>query len=131
MKKILNTQNKTLLVENLEKYWLTKMIGFSHPFLGNAISKIKENPKVTTLELANEFNVSQKTLILQFKKHLCKTPSEYKKILRFRKALLEMQEESNKKTKLTELSYILDFFDQSHMISNFKSLTGYPPKTFF
>ena len=130
MKKILNTENRTLLAESLEKYWLSKLIGFFHPFLSNAISKIEENPKITTLELANEFNVSQKTLILQFKKHLCKTPSEYKKILRFRKALTEMQV-SKKKTKLTELSYIIDFFDQSHMISNFKSLTGYSPKIFF
>ena len=130
MKKILNTENRTLLVESLEKYWLSKLIGFFHPFLSNAISKIEENPKITTLELANEFNVSQKTLILQFKKHICKTPSEYKKILRFRKALTEMQV-SKKKTKLTELSYIIDFFDQSHMISNFKSLTGYSPKIFF
>jgi len=130
MKKILNTENKTLLVEDLEKYWLSKMIGFYHPFLSNAISKIEENPKITTLELANEFNVSQKTLILQFKKHLCKTPSEYKKILRFRKALTEMQK-SNKKTKLTELTYLVEFFDQSHMVSNFRSLTGYSPKTFF
>jgi AraC-like DNA-binding protein len=130
MKKILDTENKTRLVESLEKYWLSKMIGFYHPFLSNAISKIEENPKITTMEVANEFNVSQKTLISQFKKHLCKTPSEYKKILRFRKALMEMNE-SNKKTKLTELSYIVDFFDQSHMVSNFKSLTGYTPKTFF
>ena len=130
MKEILNTENKTLLIENLETYWSSKMIGFYHPFLSNAISRINENPKITTLELANEFNVSQKTLIFQFKKHLCKTPSEYKKILRFRKALTEIQE-SNKKTKLTELSYIVEFFDQSHMVSNFKSLTGYTPKAFF
>lgn len=130
MKKILETKNSTLLAESLEKYWLSKLIGFSHPFLSNAISKIEENPKITTLELAHEFNISQKTLILQFKKHLCKTPSEYKKILRFRKAVTEMQE-ANKKKKLTELSYIVEFFDQSHMVSNFKSLTGYSPKLFF
>lgn len=130
MKKILNTENKKLLIGNLERYWSNKIIGFYHPFLSNAILKIEENPKITTLELAKEFSVSQKTLISQFKKHLCKTPSEYKKILRFRKALTKMKE-SSEKTKLTELSYIVDFFDQSHMISDFKSLTGYPPKIFF
>lgn len=130
MKKILDCESKNLLAESLEEYWLGKLKGFSHPFLSQAISKIEYNQKVTTLELANEFNVSQKTLISQFKRHLCKTPSEYKKILRFRKALTEMQE-SKKTTKLTELSYIVDFFDQSHMIANFKSLTGYSPKTFF
>ncbi len=130
MKKILDTEDKTRLVESLEKYWLSKIIGFHHPFLSNAISQIEENPKITTLELANKFNISQKTLISHFKKHLCKTPSEYKKILRFRKTLTEMQN-SNKETKLTELSYIIDFFDQSHMVANFKSLTGLSPKTFF
>lgn len=130
MKEILNTDSKNVLAERLEKYWLSKLIGFSHPFLSEAISKINADPKTTTLELANEFNVSQKTIISQFKKHLCKTPSEYKKILRFRKALMQMQA-SNKKTQLTELSYIVDFFDQSHMIANFKSLTGLSPKSFF
>lgn len=130
MKKILQTENKTLLIANLEKYWLSKIIGFDHPFLINAISKIEQNPKITTLELANEFKVSQKTLISQFKKHLCKTPSEYKKIMRFRETVKHMQS-SIEKTKLTELSYIIDFFDQSHMITNFKSLTGYTPKIFF
>ena len=130
MKKILQTENKTLLVANLEKYWLSKIIGFDHPFLITAISKIEQNPKITTLELANEFKVSQKTLISQFKKHLCKTPSEYKKIMRFRETVRHMQS-SIEKTKLTELSYIIDFFDQSHMITNFKSLTGYTPKIFF
>jgi len=130
MKNILETEDKTMLAESLEKYWLSKMIGFQHPFLNDAISRIQENSKITTSELANEFNVSQKTLIMHFKKHLCKTPSEYKKILRFRKALTEMKN-SNKETKLTELSYIIEFFDQSHMVSNFKSLTGHSPKTFF
>ncbi len=130
MKTIMEIEDKTILAANLEMYWLSKMIGFQHPFLGNAISRIQENPKVTTSELANKCDISQKTLILHFKKHLCKTPSEYKKILRFRNALIEMQQ-SNKKTKLTELSYISDFFDQSHMISNFKLLTGLSPKLFF
>ncbi|MEM6735984.1 MAG: helix-turn-helix domain-containing protein [Bacteroidota bacterium] len=130
MKGILDIKDRELLVENLEKYWLSKLNGFTHPFLSEAISKIDENLKITTAKLASEFNVSQKTLISQFKKHLCKTPSEYKKILRFRKAVAEMKG-SNEKTSLTELSHIIDFFDQSHMIANFKSLTKLPPRAFF
>ena len=38
---------------------------------------------------------------------------------------------SNEKTSLTELSHFIDFFDQSHMIENFKSLTKLTPRTFF
>lgn len=130
MKKILDIENKDLLIANLEKYWLGKINGFDHQFLIKAIAEIDQNPKITTLELANKYKISQKTLISEFKKHLCKTPSEYKKIMRFRRTVKYMQS-SIEETKLTELSNIIDFFDQSHMINDFKSLTGYTPKLFF
>lgn len=130
MKKILETEDDNLLSIKIEEYWLKKLIGFNHPFLFSAIKNIYENPNISTLELANEYEISQKTLIKHFKKHLCKTPSEYKKILRFRKAL-NAKYISSENNKLTELAYISNFFDQSHMILNFKSLTGFTPKLFF
>lgn len=130
MQTILNIENETLLAKDLEAYWANKIIGFEHPFLYDAIHIIKENHNIKTSDLADKCKVSQKTLIAHFKKHLCKTPSEYKKILRFRNAL-SVKQQSNKKTKLTELSYIIEFFDQSHMVSDFKSLTGLSPKAFF
>lgn len=130
MNTTLNIENKALLAKNLETYWTKKIIGFEHPFLENALHLIQENHNIKTTDLADKCNVSQKTLIAHFKKHLCKTPSEYKKILRFRNAL-SVKHQSNKNTKLTELTYIINFFDQSHMISDFKSLTGLSPKNFF
>ena len=130
MKRILTIQNIDVLVENIESYWLDKLVGFTHPFLSSAIFKIEENTKITTAELADEFNVSQKTLIAHFKKHLCKTPSEYKKILRFRRAVDKIKG-SSENTSLTELSHLIDFFDQSHMISDFKVLAKRTPKVFF
>jgi len=130
IKTIMEIEDKTELIENIELYWLNKLIGFEHPFLSKAIYEIEENFNVKTSDLANTYKVSQKTFIKHFKTHLCKTPTEYKKIVRFRKALTAMQN-SNKKIKLTDLSYITDFFDQSHMVSNFKLLTGFSPKTFF
>lgn len=130
MKTILNIENKVLLAKNLETYWINKIIGFEHPFLDNAINLIQENHNIKTTDLAEKCKVSQKTLIAHFKKHLCKTPSEYKKILRFRNTL-SVKQQSKKNTKLTEISYIIDFFDQSHMVYDFKSLTGLSPKAFF
>lgn len=130
MKTILSIKNKNLLAKSLESYWANKIIGFDHHFLYNAIHLIQENYNIKTSDIAKACKVSQKTLIAHFKKHLCKTPSEYKKILRFRNAL-SIKQHSTKNTKLTELSYIIDFFDQSHMVSDFKSLTGFSPKVFF
>jgi AraC-like DNA-binding protein len=46
-------------------------------------------------------------------------------------SIVRHMQSSIEKTKMTELSYIIDFFDQSHMITTFKSLTGYTPKIFF
>ncbi|MCA6361557.1 MAG: helix-turn-helix transcriptional regulator [Bacteroidetes bacterium] len=130
MSEILKIEDKALLAQELEAYWATKIIGFEHPFLYNAIHLIQENYNIKTSDLAEECKVSQKTLISHFKKHLCKTPSEYKKILRFRNAL-SVKHQSNQNTKLSELSYIIEFFDQSHMVGDFKSLTGFTPKAFF
>lgn len=130
MKTIIEIEDKALLANHLEKYWADKIKEFHHPFLKKAISIIEEQPKITTSDLANEFKISQKTLIKHFKNHICKTPTEYKKILRFRKALEEMRT-TKTVSNLTELSYVADFFDQSHMITSFKSLTGLPPGEFF
>lgn len=130
MEILLNIKNKSVLAENLETYWTNKIIGFKHPFLEEAIRLIQENHNIKTSDLADKCKISQKTLIAHFKKHLCKSPSEYKKILRFRNAL-SLKQQNFKKIKLTELSYIIDFFDQSHMVNDFKSLTRLSPKTFF
>jgi len=130
MQKILELDDIDSISIKIEEYWIKKRIGFEHPFLFDSIHKIQENPKIKTSELASSYNISQKTLITHFKRHLCKTPTEFKKILRFRKALTKMQS-ANKKTRLTELSYMIDFFDQSHMVGDFKSLTGISPKAFF
>jgi len=130
MSALLQMEDKTQLAENVEAYWQSKLVGFDHPFLHKAIDALQKNGQASTAELANAANVSQKTFIHHFATHLCKTPTEYKKILRFRKALHERQT-SKEGIKLTELGYITDFFDQSHMIANFKALTGLAPKQFF
>ncbi|SMG51660.1 AraC-type DNA-binding protein [Marivirga sericea] len=130
MQSILKMADDADLAINIEQYWLDKLIGFKHPFLHAALDAIHQDPNITTNELAKGLGVSQKTFIKQFKKHLCKTPTEFKKILRFRIAISEKQK-SFDGNRLTELAYISNFFDQSHMVASFKSLTGFAPKSFF
>lgn len=117
---------------NLEKYLLTKYRGFNHPYLNEFVDDLKnENlDSISISNLADKYGVTQKTVIRHFEKYLCKTPSEFRKIVRFRKALDKFNQQTEK-LNLTELSYILNYFDQSHLIKEFKSLTGYTPKQFF
>ena len=130
MQSILKMEDDGDLALNIEQYWLERLIGFKHPFLHAALDSIHQDPNITTYDLAKGVGVSQKTFIRQFKKHLCKTPTEFKKILRFRIAISEKQK-SLEGNRLTELAYISNFFDQSHMVASFKSLAGFAPKSFF
>ncbi|MBO9583609.1 MAG: hypothetical protein J7574_05565 [Flavobacterium sp.] len=61
-----------------------------------------------------------------FTKHIGKSPSEYRKIHRFRNSILKQKESKN----FSELSQY-DFYDQSHFIRNFKELINRNPQIFF
>ena len=113
----------------LESYLVSKYTGFDHPFLHPFLQEL-EKDNVNIQELAANFNTTSKTVIKHFEKHLCKSPKEYQKIIRFRKALAKIQEQ-HEPLSMTELSYILNYFDQSHLIREFKALTGYTPTYFF
>lgn len=54
------------------------------------------------------------------------SPKEYCKILRFNSALRVTKQFPN--LSLTEIAHSLGYFDQSHFIKDFKSITSHPPK---
>lgn len=112
----------------IEEYWLSKLVGFQHPFLHQVLIDIQHDYSVS--ELAEKFTISRQNLSKHFETHLCKSPSDFKKIQRFREAL-KSHMKRNSKDNLTSLSYDLLFYDQSHLIKDFKSLTGLTPKKFF
>ena len=116
----------------MEAYWISKLRGVSHPFLYQALNDmlLPNNKEMTIAEIAKKSSVTQKTLIRHFERHLCKTPSDFRKIVRFRNAMKQKSLEGTA-DNLTDISYISSYFDQSHMIKDFKALTGYAPKEFF
>ncbi len=114
--------------EMIENYWLSKLIGFQHPFLKDLLIDIQKDYSIN--ELAIKYNTSRQNINKQFESNLCKSPSDFKKIQRFREAL-KSQMTSKAKNSLTSLSYDMLFYDQSHLIKDFKSLTGLTPKKFF
>lgn len=127
MKKI---ENKITLTEN---YWLSKLKGFAHPFLERVIEEIKSEDGTaarTMTEIAASNQASRATLHKQFADHLCTTPGQFRKVVRFRKA---MEKHSVKRAieSLTDISNLVNYFDQSHMIKDFKALTNHSPKSFF
>ncbi|WP_298115421.1 AraC family transcriptional regulator [Flavobacterium sp.] len=128
---ILKENNLNKKIELIENYWLSKLKEFQHPFLNQVINDLKDTQKEYSIsDLAKKYNTTRQNLTKHFESNLCKSPSDFKKIQRFRDALKSHMNSKNK-NNLTSLSYDMLFYDQSHLIKDFKSLTGLTPKNFF
>lgn len=115
----------------LEDYWISKYQGFRHPFLHQVVDELLgEDNSCPLAHQALKHRISRATLNKHFDLHLCTTPSQFKKVVRFRNAMTRFTHKSSQEN-LADISYCVDYFDQSHMIKDFRSLTQYSPKTFF
>jgi AraC-like DNA-binding protein len=125
MKKVLVNSDRELQIIEIEVYWLSKLIEKDYSILEKVLSDLESNCSVG--EISMKHNISRQHLLRQFTKSIGKSMSEYKKIERFRRTLIVNAE----KTNLTEKAYENNFFDQSHLISDFKALTNIKPSKFF
>jgi AraC-like DNA-binding protein len=131
MQTILATTDTEKARTILENYWLSKLKTYQSSFLQKAINLLEDYENDYTIqEVAEACETSRQNLVKIFKIHLGKTPSDYKKINRFRNALNQFQKQKDNQ-HLTKLLNNSTFYDQSHFIKDFRSLTGMLPKTFF
>jgi AraC-like DNA-binding protein len=122
--KIFAIKNRELQRETLEEYWLSKLIAKDLTLVEGILTEIESGDKIA--DIAKKHNISRKHLNKMILKNLGKSPTEYRKIYRFRSAI-----NNRELKKLTELTYENLFYDQSHFIKDFKALTNINPKTFF
>lgn len=81
-------------------------------------------------KVARLVGMGLKTFQRHFFRHLSCSPSEYKRIARFRKAI-NAKILSKEIKSLTHISYDNNYSDQSYFIREFKKLTNLNPKKFF
>lgn len=91
-----------------------------------------ENPDLdhSVEAIAQQLGMTVKTFQRHFLKQVTCTPSEYKRIARFRNAL-QAKIMSKEIKSLTSISYDNNYADQSYFIREFKKLTNLNPKKFF
>ncbi len=120
------------MMQTLENYWLSKLKGFQYPFLQKVVAEIMDenNLPITISDIAKRNNISRTTLNKYFNQHIGTSPNQFKKIVRFRHAMKQFAAKTSVEN-LIDVAYLAEYFDQSHMVKDFKSLTGYSPKTFF
>lgn len=94
-----------------------------------AITQIIKSPNQLCLEkLSEEIGYSQKHFIHLFKSQVGLTPKQYMKVLRFQKAILEIESDTS-----SDWSFIArksGFYDQSHFIHDFKEFSGFTPNEY-
>jgi len=125
MELIFNQPDREKQIELLEDYLLSNFVKKDLELIEKILSDIEKDLKLD--EIAEKYNFTRQHINILFSKNVGKTPSEYRKIHRFRNALINKKESKN----LTTLSHQNLFFDQSHFIKDFKKLTGKKPKEFF
>jgi|SRR6218665_448753 len=125
MKEILELKNHTLQIELLEEYWLSKFIKKDLQLIEAILQDMESDLKIA--DIASKQSISRQHLNTLFTKKVGKPCSEYRKINRFRSAI----EKKKKAKNLTQLTYDNLFYDQSHMIKDFKELTKVSPQSFF
>lgn len=75
--------------------------------------------------LADAACLSTKQFNRVFSEHIGANPKEFTRTIRFQRALHLL--ETHPQLSLTALAYECGYFDQSHMIKEFKTLSGYTP----
>lgn len=90
---------------------------------------VQQRGNVKISELHDQLCVSKSTLEKKFQEHVGLSPKFLCNILRFNSLIYD--QELSPAPSLTELSYNQGFFDQSHLVHNFKSFTGISPGRFF
>jgi AraC-like DNA-binding protein len=81
-------------------------------------------------DVAKNLNINLKTFQRNFKKMMACSPSDYKRIARFRNAL-RSKFQSGEIKSLTNITYEQNYTDQSYFIREFRKLTNQNPKLFF
>lgn len=128
---LLNIQTVAQKFIYAEQY-LMKIFGSKlqvNPYVDYAVNRIANEPHQTTIhQLTRKVGYSQKHLIKIFKEHVGLTPKGFLKVMRFQKAISEI--EKNKAVKWTSIAYESGYYDQAHFINDFKIFSGLTPEQF-
>lgn len=94
--------------------------------IGYAVSSILNRPNRAGFDqLSDQIGYSQKHFISLFKNQVGVPPKQYMKIMRFQKAILEIEKDSS--VHWSEIALRNEFYDQSHFIHEFRKFSGFTP----
>lgn len=125
-----STSDLTKKRDLLDDFLMQQFHDFQEKRLIKAVHQIIYNDAtIKVSELSNQLNINRRTLLRLFQKHLIYSIEEYIAVVKFRKALLEFQQQD--KPKLTDIAMQSDYYDQADFNHQFKYRTDMTPSELF
>jgi AraC-like DNA-binding protein len=104
--------------------------GYDFKRMSHSLELIKRAKGMVEIDfLSQQACLSRKQFERLFMEHIGISPKQYLKIIRFQSALYIRSQGND--VSMTQLALESGYYDQSHFINDFKSLTGLTPKKFF
>lgn len=125
-----NTEEDRSCIFFIEQFLLKRLTGLSEynvKRLDTAIRLINRG-RTDIAQLADAACLSKRQFNRIFSENIGAHPKEFSRIIRFQRALNML--ESNSLNSLTAVAYECGYFDQSHMIKDFKAFSGYTPSEY-
>ncbi|HVV03235.1 MAG TPA: AraC family transcriptional regulator [Puia sp.] len=114
---------------SLAEKWLMTSFGNRlslNPVVHFAISHILASPSTLTIKnIALRTGYSSKHFIRIFTDHVGLTPKRFLRIIRFQKAILDIETKGN--LHWAALALDCGYYDQAHFIADFKTFSGFTP----
>ena len=129
--RLLEIKEITRKFETVERFLLKHFQGklTLNPAVEYAVTQIIRRPDQINLARLNQnIGFSQKHLIGMFKRQVGIAPKAYLKIIRFQKAISEI--EARKDVNWTNIAQDCGFYDQAHFINDFKFFSGFTPEEY-
>ena len=123
-------KNNSLRVNLIARFLLTKLEKKDSAIENSLHFIIKKKGIISIRHLADFANLS----VSQYRNRFCKeigiSPKEFTRIIRIN-SLISEYPKIKSTNPLTEIAHQYEYFDQSHFVKDFKSLTSYTPKKYF
>lgn len=130
--KIIRAQSTPERINHIETFLLDRLINtqtIDHIVNSTVATILTANGQISVEELSDQAETNRRQLARKFSTAIGLSPKQLSKTIRLQAALKALLAE--KPTKLTELAYDNQYFDQAHFIKDFKEFTGLTPKEFY
>lgn len=121
-------------IDVIERFLVNQLRNSTKKYEQNRIVKsvalINQSKGIIDIEaLSSSACLSRKQYERTFSEYIGTSPKQFLRTIRFQNSLQEKQ--MNKNIHLTELAYTCGYYDQSHMIHDYKLLSGKTPTQYF